>query len=214
MKKSLSASLFVLVLILLTDFAYGTAQEPDILIYQGKTYNLQTNPLEAYFKKFQEKRPKTNSISTSLWRGYRATFEIIDSTLFLRDIDIDSDYGDGKKSVMAEVFSGQSVVWMDWFNGILTLPVGKLVRYVHMGYASTYENYTLLEIRSGRFTKSKDFAHEDYEKFKDSQFELFKSTKEYEEIVAFLRDKLKAPENVEPFIKRHATDYMTYFIED
>lgn len=212
MNESLLTPLFILGLFLLSDQVYGTAQEPDILIYMGKRYALQTNPLEPYFRKFPEKRPKTNTVSTSLWRGYRATFEIIDSVLFLRDIDI--DWNDGTKSVISEVFPGQSVVPLDWFNGILTVPVGELVRYVHMGYASTYENYTLFEIRSGRFTKSKDFGHEDYEKFKDSQFELFKRTKEYEKIVTFLKDKRIKPENLEPFIKRHETEYITYFIED
>jgi hypothetical protein len=196
----------------------ATAQQPDILFYNGKKYSLYTNPLEVYFKKYPYKRPKTSIISTGNWRGYIATFEIIDSTLFLRDIEVKED--DGKnglrtRSAMDEVFPGQRAVALEWFNGLLTLPYGQLLKYVHIGYSSAYESYTILEIRLGNLTKAKDFKHEDYIKFKGKQFELFKRTDDYKKTLSILKGKLKSSdEQLESFIKINGTEYMTYFIEE
>ena len=56
--------------------AFATAQYPDKIIYNGKEYDLHSNPLEEYFQKNPDKKPKATMISTALWRGYVATFEI------------------------------------------------------------------------------------------------------------------------------------------
>jgi hypothetical protein len=67
-------------------------------------------------------------------------------------------------------------------TGLLVLPEGEIVNYVHMGYGSTYELYTLLEIDSGNLKKEIKLGYEEYEEFKDKQFEAFKKTDEYEKI--------------------------------
>jgi hypothetical protein len=219
MKRVIKIILFAVGLSLLTIRSNATAQQPDILIYKGKKYSLYTNPLEAYFRKYPDKKPKTSIISTANWRGYVATFEIVDSTLFLRDIEIEDD--DGKnghrtRSAMGEVFPGQQVVALDWFNGLLTLPYGQLIQYVHMGYSSAYENYTILEIRLGNLTKARDFKHEDYVNFRAKQFELFKQTDDYKKTVSILKEKFKSSddEQLESFMRIFGTEYMTYFIEE
>lgn len=202
MKRSITILLFIVGSSLLPSRGNATAQQPDILIYRGKAYSLHANPLEEYFRKYPDKKPQTSIVSTANWRGYVATFEVIDSTLFLRDIEI--EYNDGKnrlrnKSVMDEVFPGQKVVALEWFNGLLTLPYGEVLEYVHMGYSSAFENYTILEIRLGNLTKAKDFRYEDYIKFKDKQFELFKLTPEYKEAVSNLKKKSKSSdEQIDP----------------
>jgi hypothetical protein len=217
MKRVVTVILFILGLLLLTIRSNATAQQPDILIYNGKKYSLYTNPLEGYFRKYPDKRPKTSMISTGNWRGYIATFEIIDSTLFLRDIEVEDDDRNGlrTRSAMDEVFPGQKAVALEWFNGLLTLPYGQLLKYAHMGYSSAYENYRILEIRLGNLTKAKDFKHEDYIKFKGKQFELFKRTDDYKKTLSILKEKLKSSdEQLESFIKINGTEYMTYFIEE
>ncbi|MEJ7643715.1 MAG: hypothetical protein WKF87_03915 [Chryseolinea sp.] len=205
-------------IVLWTGKSHATTQQPDVLIYKGKKYSLYTNPLDEYFRKHPDKKPKTSIISSGNWRGYVATFEIIDSTLFLRDIEI--EIGDDKsglrtKSVMDEVFPGKSTVALEWFDGLLTLPYGQLLKYVHLGYSSAFEYYLILEIRLGNLAKEKDFKHEDYTKFKDKQFELFKQTAEYGKTISILKEKFKSTdEQLESFVKIHGTEYMTYFIED
>ena len=66
----------------------ATAQYPDKIIFNGTEYNLDSNPLESYFEINLDKRPKGDLKSTALWRGYRATFEMRDSQLFVKDIQI------------------------------------------------------------------------------------------------------------------------------
>ena len=68
---------------------YATAQYPDKIIFNGKEYSLHSNPLETYFEKNPDKRPKGGVISTALWRGYVATFEVRGSQLFVKDIQIE-----------------------------------------------------------------------------------------------------------------------------
>ena len=79
--------LLTLLALLATTTASGTAQAPDKLVLDGETYSLNTNPLESYFGKHPERHPREAEdgdqvvLSTGLWRGYIATFEVIGNTL-------------------------------------------------------------------------------------------------------------------------------------
>lgn len=44
-----------------------------------------------------------------------------------------------------------------WFTGDLKVPKGKMLRYVHMGYMSTYEKEIILEIEKGILLDSKEY---------------------------------------------------------
>ena len=179
--------LVVLIMILTAISVYATAQMPDKIIYKGNEYKLNCNPLERFFEKHPEKRPKTNCQSTALWRGYVATFEVKDGNLFLNDIKIeyydsnDKEMKSSKwKSVINDIFPNQKNIKVDWFTGLLVIPDGKMVDYVHMGYSSTFEKYNILEIHKGSLTKEKHFNNKEYKKFKAKQFKYFKKTDEYE----------------------------------
>ena len=194
---------------------FGTAQTPDKIIYNGKEYRLHSNPMESYFEKYPDKRPQGEVRMTSLWRGYIATFEIKDNQLYLKDIEIEmSDpteekpYNTKWESVKNEIFPDQDIVKIDWLTGFLVLPEGKVVNYVHMGYASTYENYVLLEFENGNLKGEKQFGHEEYEKFKDKQFEAFKKTDEYRELKEDLKKKGgNSDKFVEDFLRIFVIEY-------
>jgi len=83
--------LSILLLMLITSAAFATAQAPDVLIYNGKTYDLFSNPLEDFYGEDESKRPKfwvaPDTMSSGNWRGYVATWEIIDDKLYLSKID-------------------------------------------------------------------------------------------------------------------------------
>ena len=152
-------------LLLFSNGLFATAQYPDKIIYRGKEYSLHSNPMENYFALYPDKRPAGGIHSTACWRGYIATFEIREEQLFLKDIQCEYSKKDKKysyetewKSVLNEVFPKDSVVKIDWFTGLLVLPFGKIVNYVHMGYASSYENYYVLELENGNFKKEKSKA--------------------------------------------------------
>ncbi|QHT68057.1 hypothetical protein GXP67_16125 [Rhodocytophaga rosea] len=80
----------IVLLLLLFSFlpfsSKGTAQRPDLLIYQGDTLALYANPLEAYYTE-QNPRPRNFGInscwSTACWRGYQALWEIREDHLYL-----------------------------------------------------------------------------------------------------------------------------------
>src|SRR5262245_17250785 len=78
----------VVLLVPVTTFA--TAQQPDVLIIEGKSYSLYANPLEDFFKT-EKSRPRfqvePNTMSSGNWRGYVATWTIENKTLVLIKID-------------------------------------------------------------------------------------------------------------------------------
>jgi hypothetical protein len=213
--------LLKILLILFVLEVQATAQMPDKIIYKGIEYNLFSNPLETYFEKNPNKRPIRNVggvivQSSSLWRGYLATFEIKDSTLFVKDVQIlYSDSSDGNshvskwKSVINEVFHERQEMKANWFSGLLVLSYGKLINYVHMGYASTYENYILLEINEGVLKKVKHFNSIEYEKFKERQFQAFKKTKEYKMTKKELIKDGKSKKIIDSFLRSFITKYTT-----
>ena len=200
--------------------AFATAQRPDKIIYQGQTYSLHSNPMEAYFSKHPDKKPKTSQPSTALWRGYVATFEFKDEELFLKDIEVkyrDTIENAYKwRSVLEEVFPEGENLKIDWLTGLLVIPYGELVNYVHMGYGSTYENYILLEIDKGDFKKEKRLSYDEYLAFKEKQFQAFKKTEEYAEIKAKLRKKENNASEafIDSFLKTYIIKYTSKILTD
>jgi hypothetical protein len=143
-----------------------TAQAAEILHYQGEELMMFEEPLETYLF-LLPKKIKFYSPSTALWRGYIGTWAITNNQLFLvklkgfvqegddvRDIDLSylfPDYPDG--------------VFASWFSGELRCPTGELLQYVHMGYASVYENDLFIKIEDGlvvdeRIVSNKELAKE------------------------------------------------------
>lgn len=167
---------------------FATAQYPDILVYEGKEYDLFTNPLELFFEEHPDLRPE--STSTALWRGYIAKFEIRDNQLVVSDILIPKyiDYETVYISIYDKIFPEQKNVAVTWMTGILTLPIGEMTDYVHMGYGSTYSAYKLLRIENGKLVQTRDFTEDEYAQYRNLQYEAFKKTKTYKEAVDEIRE--------------------------
>ncbi|MEM7512890.1 MAG: hypothetical protein AAF388_18320 [Bacteroidota bacterium] len=199
---------------------FSTAQIPDKLIYNGKKYALHSNPLEEYFKEFPDKRPRREVSSTALWRGYMATFIVKDNQLYLKDIEVEvRDTTSGRSfdykwiSVLKEVFPEEEFKKIDWLSGLLVIPNGELVNYVHMGYASTYSNYILLELDKGNLTYEKIFGYKEYEKFKAQQFEAFKLTEDYQKIREELIGEGSSENEIDDFLRIYIISYTSKILE-
>ena len=214
-------NIFILILMILTLNVFATAQYPDKIIYNGVEYALHTNPLEAFFEKNPDKRPQDEIMSSALWRGYVATFEIIDNQLFLKDIEVQiadtsskESYRTTWKSVIKEVFPDTDKVKVGWMTGLLVLPYGKLKNYVHMGYGSTYSNYILLEISEGNLTQERKFNGAKYEEFKEKQFRAFKKTEEYKKLVEDIK-KIDGfdEETIDSFLRSFVLEYTSKILE-
>lgn len=216
MKKYLLA---LIVILFVDSIACATGQIADKIIYKGESYALFTNPLEPYFELHPDKRPETGLMSTALWRGYVATFEIKDHQFLVQDIEIEvwkdkTSHNTEWKSVLAEVFPEEERVHAHWFSGLLVIPKGELLQYVHMGYASEYEKYTVLQISNGMLEKAKDFSHAEYVAFKQRQFQEFQKTEEYQHLFDELRQELDDPELIREFIAQAVITYTTKFLVD
>ncbi len=208
----------ILSCLIMSNGVLGTAQIPDLLIYENDTLALYSNPLESYFNNGNP-RPKYISASqcwsTACWRGYQAIWEVKDNKLYLNSITdccfwknylittntltelsglipqeviekleqlkdkeyVSYDFREklkkaiGKrmykkykdnilkaskqpkqKNDLSKLFPGKVVdnkVFAFWFSGDLTIPKGKMIEYVHMGYMSRYERELILSFENG-----------------------------------------------------------------
>ena len=156
----------IILLIAQSQNLFATAQYPDNIIFEGKEYMLHSNPMEEYFEKYPDKRPSGGIMSTALWRGYVATFIVKDNELYLKDIEIEvpdekskESYAYKWKSVIKDLVVEGEELKINWITGILVIPHGEMKNYVHMGYASTYSKYILLEVEKGIVNKSKKLKY-------------------------------------------------------
>jgi hypothetical protein len=78
--------------------------------------------------------------STACWRRYQATWEIRDGRFFLRALR-------GRFSLR-----GEGPILADWFSGVLRIPKGRILSYVHMGFGSVYEQETHVRVQKGIVT--------------------------------------------------------------
>jgi hypothetical protein len=198
--------------------ASATGQIGDVLTLDGKKYEIQTNPLRPWLEGNPEKIPESNVWSSDNWRGYIASWEIDKDRLLLRDIKVlvaeegtghDTDY----KSVISEVFPQSTPILAEWFTGHIIIPTGKLVKYVHMGYASTYDKYVVLRIESGNVTRRWTPDRAAFETFRNEQFAAFKKTSEYQKALVETmsgKDRIEDPAVAEEFLRQYYSEtYMS-----
>lgn len=124
-----------------------TAQFAERLLYQGKEVAMCTTPLDDYFA-MGGYTPRFESYCTALWRGYVGRWEIVDERLYL--VELHGTLEDGAEASVATIFPDfPDRVFAHWYTGIIRIPQGKLLEYVHMGYGSTYERDLFLDIERG-----------------------------------------------------------------
>jgi hypothetical protein len=214
MKRKVS---WLLALLIQATFISATGQEPDILIMAGQKFKLFSNPLEAYFAEFPEKRPKSSVHNTGNWRGYVAYWEIKNNKLILTDITIDISTYDDKgqhrfsdKSVLRNVFPGNDGIVADWYRGNLIIPLGAIRERVLMGYGSLYEKYTILKIINGKLALVKNMNTDGFIKFRKDQYAAFKKTAEYQKAY----DELKKGETSQDWDEKTLDQFIfEYFSE-
>ena len=203
--------------------AWATAQTPDVLLMNGRKYSILTNPLEPFLVFQPEKRPTSEITSTGLWRGYLATWTIDAGRLSLSKIEIldrkhtdDDSFETEYRDVTDVVFPGQQAVVADWFSGHIVIPTGKLVEYVHMGYASTYKKYLLLRIEHGAVAKECRLKRTQFEAFRDAQFAAFTQTSQYQAEVEEMRnDGKRTDDEIRSFLFRYYSgQYLTTIFGD
>lgn len=120
--------LFLLIIALFITFkmTYSTEQYPDLLIIGNDTIELKTFPLEELnfkIEPFQEGNIINGS--SACWRGYRATWKVIDNKLFLiemvdiiknrKKLDIIKHFK--KNNYIPKLING--LIYADWYSAEL-----------------------------------------------------------------------------------------------
>lgn len=123
-----------------------TSQVADKIIIKGVQYSLFTNPLDDYWTE-KNPKPETGIVETSCSRRYIATWEIVDNALCLIDIKFYTPDGEvGLDYIFPQHIGKIKAVW---FTGMLRIPLGNCLRYVHGGYGSVYESDLIIRIKRG-----------------------------------------------------------------
>jgi hypothetical protein len=130
-----------------------TAQIPDTLLLRGKQYALCNTPLDEYLRRLRKsRRPDFRPTSSACWRGYTAFWEVRDDLLYLVDLEGLA----AREDAFVDVRIGEALPWLappvpaTWVTGELRCPEGRLVSYVHAGFASGYERDRLIWVEKGR----------------------------------------------------------------
>lgn len=128
-----------------------TAQVSEELIYKGERLSLCSNPLSPFLA---NNHFDFQSTSTACWRGYVGYWQIENDRLYLKRI---SGYlKNGQRANLETLFPGfPDGVFAHWYSGELRCPRGKLLKYVHGGYASQYEEDIFILIKKGVVTSER-----------------------------------------------------------
>jgi hypothetical protein len=137
---------------------FSTGQIPDYLVIEEDTIPIFANPLEQYFEQVgsRELVDFVGCASTACWRGYIAYWRLRNDSLFLEKVtSCHEDCGLENVDANLRKMFGSEQVFASWFTGNIIAPMGELVLYVHMGYASLYEEEIHFKISKGCKKKEK-----------------------------------------------------------
>lgn len=127
-------------------------QVPEKLIYEGEEHVPCSIPLHDYFLKTGT-QPDFVSPRTGLRRGYIGTWKIVDGRLYL--IGLHGTLAGGREASLATLFpDNPESVFADWYSGILRIPQGELLEYVHGGFASAFVRDLFIDIERGEVRKT------------------------------------------------------------
>jgi len=129
-----------------------TAQFSEDLMYEGQVLRMQAEPLAPYLDALPE-RLWFRDFTTACSRRYIGRWEIIDDRLYL--VGIKANWEDGTPVHLEQLFPGYGQrVFAHWFTGTIRCAQGELLKYVHGGFASTYERDLLLYFNDGVLFKT------------------------------------------------------------
>ena len=127
-----------------------TAQEHEKLIYEGEESSMafcpplpENDPRIKELDEYEIEEDHSSFFTSACWRNYIGTWEIKEGRFYLVDII-------GRYKIVRE-----SPIFADWFSGVIRIPRGKMLYYVHMGFGSVYEKELHVKIENGLVVKTK-----------------------------------------------------------
>jgi hypothetical protein len=141
-----------------------------------KSFRSKTEILDDYFRKFPDRNPKPkDDWCSASWRGYRATFEVSDRKIYLKDTVINVCWGSPTSELTKVVPNGERL-FVDWFSEIFstqaTVKIQKILILSHL----LMHTKSTLSLRSKKETSLKlsTLIIRDTGFSKKKQFEAFK----------------------------------------
>ncbi len=120
-----------------------TAQVHEDLIVEGRHMSMSTcPPIPVEHPRIESKPPRPPS--TACWRGYIGQWEIRDGRLYL------TGFREGHYRLR-----GASPLPATWFSGILVVPAGEILQYVHMGFETVFALELQVEIARGEVVRAR-----------------------------------------------------------
>jgi hypothetical protein len=173
MKKLLG----IFAIFLFSQLTQATSQAGDILIWNGDTLALHSNPLETLpniedihevifnealriDKQIHPEKYTTGNIelnSTGNWRGYIAEWKIINNQIFLSKI-----FSRGHVIDLKLIFPhllDVNLILGDWITSDLVVPKGKCIVWINLDYKSIFESEQILSFKDGFLTKTTNFSN-------------------------------------------------------
>jgi len=147
--------LVLLFFMLAPQAVWATAQIPEMIKLDGKLQPLFSEPFTVYLAARQSEIPKLEQFATDRcsgsWRGYQGHWYIRDQKLYLKELFANPCRESPEPIPLTTFFPNiDGPVFAEWFSGRLIVPLGKRIRYVHMGYESEYERYLVFTVERGR----------------------------------------------------------------
>ena len=163
-----------------------TAQVGETLFYKNTLYTLASEPLIQYLCTRDD--VEFRCVNTSCWRGYYGTWKIIENKLYL--IRLHANLVNEQQVDLNYLFSGQDVVFANWFSGKIRAPFGGMLEYEHMGYSSVFEKELHLIFENGVLVEEyeKNNVEEFIKKFEIEEQARLESQSSFQK---FLRKYLK-----------------------
>ena len=109
-----------------------TRQIAEKLTYNGKKYDLHTEPLKSYLYEYPIERPgRTHSFCTACWRGYVGHWAIEDDKLYLVELDC---LELPPRNALDDLFPGQEKVFAEWFIGTISTTLDDMYKYLEFKF--------------------------------------------------------------------------------
>jgi hypothetical protein len=148
-------------ILLFSQLIFATGQRSELIIYNGDTLALYTEPLYQYLR-IEKNANNFNGIystgcSTALWRGYQGLWKISSGRLILIDLYLCADKSQSIKKILFPDREGE--IRADWFTGPLYIQHGKMLKYVHFGFESISEQETQFNVVEGVIESSIEYTN-------------------------------------------------------
>ncbi len=153
-------SVITLIFAFICSAAGATAQIPDQIAIDGAPEPLFSNPFMPIARQdaqYAKLRSFLKGACSASWLGFTAAWEIRDSKLYLIQVTANPCSSVPDPVPLGTFFpEAAGPVHATWYSGVLVIPRGKLIEYVHMGYASRYERYLLIKVVDGVVQSQKE----------------------------------------------------------